>query len=235
MTLLLALLAAAAAPPPPIVTVPVSPPAPKVVQNPAPVPFAIEAPVEAPAVRAVPKAPVERLVTVEDYPAAALRAGEQGQVRVILDIAPTGRVTGCRITASSGSAILDSSTCRLLYSRARFTPAQDAAGNAVADRFATSLTWSLNARPAVPAAIDTAMRAWLTCLQPGFAAGLADKNRSTRAVAEAAFPACTAQEDQVIAAIRAGLKQPRSAEEERASLRAQIIASIEARRTPNQR
>ena len=234
MALLLALLLAAPAPPPPIVAAPVTPPAPRVVQNPAPAPFAIDAAFEAPAVRAVPKGPVERLISFEDYPAAALRAEEQGTVRVVLTVAPTGRVTHCTVTASSGSATLDATTCRILYSRARFTPARDAAGNPVADRFLTGLSWSLDTAPPVPAAIDTAMRAWLTCLQPGFAAGLADKSRTTRAVAEAAFPACTAQEDQAIAAIRAGLKQPRSAEEERASLRAQIIASIEARRTPKQ-
>ncbi|HEX9955368.1 MAG TPA: TonB family protein [Allosphingosinicella sp.] len=233
MTPLLALLLAVPAPPAPIVTAPVTPPAPVYVQSPTPVPFEVE-PFVAPAVRAVPRAPVERLVTIEEYPAAALRAGEQGQVRVTLDIAPTGRVTGCRITASSGSARLDSATCRLLYSRARFTPARDAAGNAVPDRFQTGLTWSLSPEHSIPPALNTAMRAWINCLQPAFAAGFVDKSRSTRAVAEAAFPGCTAEEDNAVAAIRATLKEPRSAEEERASLRARLIASLEARRTPKQ-
>jgi hypothetical protein len=75
------------------------------------------------------------------------------------------------------------------------------------------------------------MRAWIGCLQPAFAAGLADPGRSTRTVAEAAFPGCAAEEDKAAAAIRASVKEPRSAEEERASLRAQILASIEARRS----
>lgn len=67
-----------------------------------------------------------------DYPPSALRAGEQGTVRYRLDIGADGRVSACTITASSGSAALDSATCRLLRFRARFKPARDSAGRAVA-------------------------------------------------------------------------------------------------------
>src|SRR5688500_19922349 len=58
------------------------------------------------------------LVSSDDYPASALRAREEGVTGFRLEIGPNGRVSGCTITQSSGSAALDSATCRLLTSRA---------------------------------------------------------------------------------------------------------------------
>jgi protein TonB len=66
-----------------------------------------------------------------DYPPDASRAGIQGSVTVTLDIAPDGRVAGCRIARSSGSPSLDRTTCALIEQRFRFEPARDTAGNAV--------------------------------------------------------------------------------------------------------
>jgi protein TonB len=37
-------------------------------------------------------------------------------------------VTGCRVTRSSGSRALDSTTCRLIEQRFRFRPSRDALG-----------------------------------------------------------------------------------------------------------
>jgi protein TonB len=90
-----------------------------------------------------PMVPLTRLVTNDDYPAAALRADEQGTVAVELSVSPEGRVTGCRITASSGSAALDSTTCRVLASRGRFEPARDSRGRAIASTYQTHLRWAL--------------------------------------------------------------------------------------------
>ena len=61
---------------------------------------------------------------------------------------PTGRVTGCNVTTSSGSLSLDLATCSIIQRRARFTPAQDGAGRAVADRVQARIRWVLPpARP----------------------------------------------------------------------------------------
>ncbi|HTU11676.1 MAG TPA: energy transducer TonB [Allosphingosinicella sp.] len=79
----------------------------------------------------------------DDYPAAALRNNQQGRVSFTLDISPEGRVTGCQVTESSGSAILDSTTCRIMRSRARYTPARDPRGVAVADRDRAAVRWVL--------------------------------------------------------------------------------------------
>jgi protein TonB len=93
------------------------------------------------------KANLASLFSDQDYPAAALRAGEQGAVGFALDVGPDGRVTACTITASSGSADLDSTTCRLIWSRARFTPALDAGGAAVPDKVRGRINWVLPPPP----------------------------------------------------------------------------------------
>lgn len=82
-------------------------------------------------------------VSVTDYPLEALRNGEQGQVGFELDVAPHGAVTTCRVIRSSGSTSLDGATCRIMTERARFRPARDAAGNGVADRFRSRVTWEM--------------------------------------------------------------------------------------------
>jgi len=82
--------------------------------------------------------------SADDYPAAALRDGAQGRVAVSLEIGPDGRVANCAVTQSSGSAALDSTTCRIIRSRARYTPARNARGEAVADRIQeATVTWAL--------------------------------------------------------------------------------------------
>jgi TonB family protein len=96
------------------------------------------------------KAAIQSLVSEADYPATALRAGEQGISRVRLDVGPNGRVTGCAVTASSGSAALDSATCRLLVARARFTPARRPDGTSVAGTATAELGWTLPAIVGAP-------------------------------------------------------------------------------------
>ena len=97
-------------------------------------------------VNAQPRVPLARYVSLRhDYPAAALRNREQGQVYFALGIGADGRVTACRITGSSGSAALDSATCRIMRSRARYTPARDVRGVAVADVGFGDIRWTLPA------------------------------------------------------------------------------------------
>lgn len=82
-------------------------------------------------------------ISDEDYPAAAAGAEEQGTVRVELDIGAGGEVAGCRVAATSGSAVLDATTCLLIRQRFRFAPARDRRGRAVASRFSQSVAWRL--------------------------------------------------------------------------------------------
>ncbi len=84
-----------------------------------------------------------RATAEADYPAAAVSARLQGSTGVTITVGPDGRVTGCSVTRSAGSSILDSSTCRLLRNRARFRPARDAAGNPQIGTYDTVIDWRL--------------------------------------------------------------------------------------------
>jgi protein TonB len=126
--------------PPPVVATPVAPP-------PVITPTAPPAPPAPPAVRTVPpKSAVgnlQGLFSTDDYPQAAADNEEQGTVAVRLAIGPNGRVTDCSVSSSSGSRTLDSTTCRILRSRARFTPATDNMGNPTTGSFSQRITWRL--------------------------------------------------------------------------------------------
>ena len=86
-----------------------------------------------------------------DYPSAAIRTGEEGAVKFALDVSATGAVTGCRIVESSGFADLDAQTCASAMIHARFDPAVDAHGKAVAGTYVRRMRWTLpgGARPVV--------------------------------------------------------------------------------------
>jgi protein TonB len=79
-----------------------------------------------------------------DYPDSARRREEQGTVRVSYTIAADGRVTSCNVVASSGSSALDTTTCRIIRNRFRFSPAMDSNGNPVPETKSQSVRWQLN-------------------------------------------------------------------------------------------
>ena len=81
-----------------------------------------------------------------DYPAAASRARVGGEVEVRFTIQPTGRVSGCRVSRSSGDAALDATTCRLIEDRFRFKPATNPAGAAIASSYGWRQSWWLEPR-----------------------------------------------------------------------------------------
>ncbi|HEY0411628.1 MAG TPA: energy transducer TonB [Allosphingosinicella sp.] len=82
-------------------------------------------------------------VTNEDYPLEAMRAAESGTVSFRLDVDAAGAVTGCTVTASSGSARLDQATCDILTARARFAPARDTQGRPIASTWSSRFRWVL--------------------------------------------------------------------------------------------
>jgi protein TonB len=81
-----------------------------------------------------------------DYPKEAVRAKTGGEVEVRFTIQPTGRVTGCRVTRSSGDASLDATTCRLIEDRFRFRPATNNAGDPIASSYGWRQSWWLEKR-----------------------------------------------------------------------------------------
>ncbi len=76
-----------------------------------------------------------------DYPPTASRTGATGTVVAHLSVGNDGRVEGCRIARSSGSAELDEATCRLARQRFRYRPALDSEGRPVADIVGWKQTW----------------------------------------------------------------------------------------------
>ncbi len=67
-----------------------------------------------------PVGDVARWVGTDDYPQTAIRAGDEGRVRVTLAIDADGKPTGCAVAMSSGSSSLDNATCLTMMSRGRF-------------------------------------------------------------------------------------------------------------------
>jgi len=80
-------------------------------------------------------------VTTSDYPSRDLREGNQGRVAFELAIDKQGRVSACRVTASSGFPGLDAATCKYVSQRARFEPATDETGARVAGQYSGTLRW----------------------------------------------------------------------------------------------
>ena len=82
-------------------------------------------------------------VTNNDYPAGAMRRGEQGVTVFRVTVGPDGRVRDCVVTRSSGSAELDRATCAKVSARAKFAPASDGGGNPVAGTYANTIRWEI--------------------------------------------------------------------------------------------
>jgi protein TonB len=139
-------------PPPPMVTTNIAPP-PQVTYTAPPAPPAPPAPAPPPPPPPPPKkvtparakANLASLFSDEDYPASALRSSESGATGFRLEVGSNGRVSNCTVTSSSGSSALDSTTCRLLRSRARFSPATDSTGAATSDSYNGRIVWRLPA------------------------------------------------------------------------------------------
>lgn len=129
--------------PPPPVYIP-RPPAPAPYPYPVPAPPAPPPPPPPPSWSAA-RGPVIRSGSIsnDDYPAAAIRLGEEGMVTVRMTVGVGGRVTGCTIVASSGSSILDSTTCSLLTRRFRFAPARDYRGRPAVGYVTQRVVWRL--------------------------------------------------------------------------------------------
>lgn len=83
------------------------------------------------------------LFSTDDYPREAIRNGEEGTVAVTLTVNAEGKVADCIVEKSSGSPSLDVATCRILWTRAQFTPARDARGKPVPDTVHQRIRWEL--------------------------------------------------------------------------------------------
>ena len=83
----------------------------------------------------------------DDYPDSAYRARIGGTVHLRFTVAPSGRVSDCRVTRSSGSRELDSVTCRLIVTRFRYRPARNAEGVPIASTVVGEHVWEVAPQP----------------------------------------------------------------------------------------
>lgn len=82
-------------------------------------------------------------ISDHDYPGSAREAREQGTTRTRIAVDAKGHATGCTVLRSSGSATLDTTTCRLVLKRFRFNPARDTTGQPVAGDIDYDQEWSI--------------------------------------------------------------------------------------------
>lgn len=85
-------------------------------------------------------------LTAADYPAVALRDGQQGTAVASWEVAEDGCVESCKIDRSSGSSALDAATCNVITERGRYDPAFGAQGKPVRATETAQLTWNLPQR-----------------------------------------------------------------------------------------
>lgn len=99
--------------------------------------------------RRIPARHIAGAIHDSDYPRRAFEAGIGGTVHLRFVVAPSGRVSDCRVTRSSGNRDLDATTCRLILRRFRYRPARDPSGNAIAETIVGQHEWEADRRPDV--------------------------------------------------------------------------------------
>lgn len=132
------------APPPivaaPTISAPVITMAPPVIHEAAPPPAPAKPSM---AVGPKPKGNPQNWLSTDDYPSSAMRDGVQGVTSFRLEVGTDGKPTNCTVTGSSGSALLDDTTCRLVMRRAKFQPAKDTEGNPIASGYSSRTRWQI--------------------------------------------------------------------------------------------
>jgi TonB family protein len=83
------------------------------------------------------------LIRNGDYPRAARRRNEAGEVHFRVHVSSSGRPLSCAVTRSSGSADLNRQTCALVMQRADFIPEVDDQGGRVDGTYRGSVKWML--------------------------------------------------------------------------------------------
>ena len=100
---------------------------------------------------------LEKMVTADDYPAIAAANGQEGTAIVSVRVGRDGLVESCKIRKSSGYVALDEQSCAVFRARARFEPARDRSGRAMASTYERPMTWRLEGT--APATLPR--QAWL--------------------------------------------------------------------------
>ena len=92
-----------------------------------------------------PVQPLRSLFSRGTFPALAVQAGNTGTVSVALMVDEAGKVRDCMIEQTSGFATLDSTSCFVIASRARFEPAIGADGKPAKSAYFQRIQWRIGA------------------------------------------------------------------------------------------
>lgn len=85
----------------------------------------------------------EGYISDNDYPREAIHNYAEGTVVVQFTISTNGRVPVCEIAQSSGSDLLDETSCALIKDRFKYVPARGIDGKAVSETRTQRITWRL--------------------------------------------------------------------------------------------
>jgi hypothetical protein len=88
---------------------------------------------------------IEQIFTADDYPADAIRSGEQGRTIAIAAIQPDGRPASCEVVQTSSSKSLDEATCRILMTRLHVPPPHDQSGQPATGHLIVPIRWVIPA------------------------------------------------------------------------------------------
>jgi protein TonB len=86
------------------------------------------------------------VILPSDYPRRLRESGIGGRVEFTFTVGPSGRVTRCAVTRSSGVPELDSLTCRLVQQRFVYRPSTDRYGRPIADEVEGEHIWVARGR-----------------------------------------------------------------------------------------
>ncbi len=129
------------------IIVPPSPPMPKTFPTPRPtVSLPPPPPVPTPTfdpVAASPSNSQSGWVTQNDYRSSWISRGYAGTVGFRVSVGASGKVENCSVTRSSGYSAIDQATCQLVSKRARFNPAKNSQGRAVAGTYSATVLWQI--------------------------------------------------------------------------------------------
>jgi TonB family protein len=95
-------------------------------------------------------------VILNQYPARARAAGEQGAVGFRVSLDRDGYASACEVTRSSGYSRLDNETCELIMNRATFKGVKDGGGRKVSSVHEGVLNWRLPGAAAATPQVQTA-------------------------------------------------------------------------------
>ena len=81
---------------------------------------------------------------IRNYPSEMLRTGEQGVVRIRLNVSAEGEPTDCSVQLPMSHDTFDEEACAQLLRYAEFEPALDGNGAPIASYWTTSVIYAIN-------------------------------------------------------------------------------------------